>query len=184
MTLLSDGGLDQNAFYAIMGVGVCTLIYMLIRPKLRKNKDPFDKPFKTRSLAQQRSVERQMETLLVELADMSRQMSAQLETRAVKLELLLKEADGKIAELQSLSQRSYDSMPQQIPQARVIDESLAVPSPVVPLPPIVAEPMMIDPQHAEIYRRIDAGQNIPEIASAMNRPNGEIQLILALRSSV
>jgi len=38
-------------------------------------------------------VERQMQSLLVELSEMSRQISAQLDTRSAKLELLIKEAD-------------------------------------------------------------------------------------------
>ncbi|MGN6506580.1 MAG: hypothetical protein ACTHM6_13555 [Tepidisphaeraceae bacterium] len=167
---------DKNAPYVIIGVGVCMMIYILIRPKLRRKKDPFEKPFKTRSLAQQRSVERQMETLLVELSEMSRQMSAQLDTRATKLELLIKEADEKIAAWKALSQQAPPTPAQRFaepgePEAPIVKAKPA-PAPEAPL---------IDPQHAEIYRRVDEGQSIPEIAAAMNRPNGEIQLILALR---
>ena len=44
-----------------------------------------------------------MQNVLVELSNMARQITSQLNTRAAKLELLLQEADQKIAQLQRLS---------------------------------------------------------------------------------
>ena len=39
-----------------------------------------------------------------------------------------------------------------------------------------------DPRHGEIYALADQGRSSKEIARQLNRPNGEVELILALRS--
>ena len=66
---------DQRGWVALL-VGVGAIAFLLFRPKFRK-KDPLDKPSFS-SLSQQRSVERQMQNLLVELSEMTRQMNAQV----------------------------------------------------------------------------------------------------------
>lgn len=162
---------DQNAPWLILGVGVFMMIYIVIRPFLRRRNDPMDKPAFGRSLAQQRTVERQMENLLVELSEMTRQMSAQLDTRATKLEMLLTEADEKIARLRQLNQ-SLESFGAFSPK---IDGSEG-PSPVRSI-----EQAEIDPIHAQVYTLADEGKTVSQIASALERPSGEIELILALR---
>src|SRR5262245_56288661 len=94
----SAAATDGPATWAIYGVAAMSLMYLVVRPML-KRKDPLARsPAKT-SLSQQRALERQMETLLVELSEMSRQMTAQLDTRAAKLQALLDEADRRIAAL-------------------------------------------------------------------------------------
>ena len=110
-------------------------------------------------LARQRQVERQMESLLVELNNMARQISAQLDTRAAKLETLLKEADEKISRL-----------------AREPATPLAIGR---DLPPLAPEE---DSRHVAIYQLADSGLSAGQIAQRLARPNGEIELILALRS--
>ena len=52
-----------------------------------------------------------MQNVLVEMAELARQISAQMDTRASKLEVLLKEADQKIATLQTLSSHSARPRP-------------------------------------------------------------------------
>jgi DNA-binding NarL/FixJ family response regulator len=42
----------------------------------------------------------------------------------------------------------------------------------------------IDPQHEAVYALADQGKATAEIARQLNRPNGEIELILALRARV
>ncbi|HEX3357589.1 MAG TPA: hypothetical protein VHS31_11520, partial [Tepidisphaeraceae bacterium] len=136
------------------------------RPKLKK-KDPLEKaPFS--SLAQQRTVERQMQNLLVDLSEMARQMNAQIDTRAAKLEQLIKEADQRIALLGKQSGSSNGSH----------IEPPAMPAPAASAPEI---PMPVDPRHAEVYSLADLGQDAKEIAARLNRPSGEVELILALR---
>ena len=168
--------------WTAIAIGVFTIVYVaFIRPLTRKKKDE-ERPGGGRaagepSLARQRSVEREMGNLLVELSEMSRQMTAQLDTRAAKLESLLREADEKIALLRSLgSGGGAASMPQGVLIEAKLLESDAVPmhSAENPIPPV-------DPRHAEVYDLADEGQSAQDIARQTGRPRGEIELILALR---
>lgn len=154
-----------TASYVAMGFGVLMLAYLMLRSRLRK-KDPLEDAPAKLSLAQQRSVERQMNNLLVELSEMARQISAQLDTRATKLDVLIKEADRKIAELQRLEKSLGDKSIQ------------AAALPPEPPPPNPYEP---DPRHAEVYLLADQGMDAHGIAQKLDRPSGEIELILALR---
>src|SRR5207253_3555095 len=84
--------LDQNTTtWAVIIMAVLTIAYAVMRPRFRK-KDPLETggggPRMT--LSQQRGVEREMSNLLVELSEMARQITAQLDTRAAKLDMLIK----------------------------------------------------------------------------------------------
>lgn len=160
---------EKNAPWLIIGVGVFIMTYIIIRPFMRRKNDPMDKPAFGRSLSQQRTVERQMESLLVELSEMTRQMSAQLDNRSAKLEILLKEADERIVQLRRLQQNAVPASPAQTP---------AFEAPVEPVAAPMSEP---DPAHAEVYALADQGRSVSEIATGLSRPSGEIELILALR---
>src|SRR5438105_468371 len=100
---------DKRQWVAL-AIGMLAVAYLMFRPKFRK-RDPLDKPPAFSSLSSQRAVERQMQNLLVELSEMARQISAQLDTRAGKLELLIGQADEKIAELKRLAQGSPSFTP-------------------------------------------------------------------------
>jgi hypothetical protein len=119
-----------------------------------------DKPFSI-SPSQQRDVERQMNGVLVEMANMARQISAQIDSRSAKLEELIKEADDKIAELKSLS--SGEIVQETAPSPRAVQKAQE------------------DARHAEVYTLADEGLGAVEIAKRIGRQRGEVELILALR---
>ena len=153
--------LDPFQRWTLIIAAVMTILYTVMRP-MRRKKDPLARKPGSLSLAGQREVEKQMSELLVELEQMARQMTAQLDTRAAKLELLLKEADERIALLQSGG----------APTLR-IDSHLVAPAPSIP--------NIETGRHAEVYELADQGLNAHEIARQLDRPYGEIELILALR---
>lgn len=159
--LLDIQHLDPLQKWALICAAGLTVVYVVMRP-FKKRKDPLAHPTNL-SLAGQREVERQMTELLVELEQMARQMTAQLDTRARKLELLINEADQKIAALQSAS-----------------DSSAMLPQ-FIPAEPAAAPRSVADPRHARVYELADAGQAARQIAHQLERPQGEIELILALR---
>src|SRR5260370_9415202 len=97
---LAGPQMSDQTIWLIVGVGGMIGLYLLMRPRGRKN-DPLSSVPKF-PLARQRSVEQQMSNLLVELSDMARQITAQLDTRAPKLELLIREADQNLAAPASL----------------------------------------------------------------------------------
>src|SRR5689334_19506265 len=168
--LLADAKPPDSFQWSIIGVMVVATLYVaIIRPFLKKKKkDPLSRSPSSARLAQERSVERQMQNLLVELSDMARQISAQLDTRTAKLELLIREADEKIAALQAAG----GVLPTQSSTEPAAETSLLVSTP--PEAPI-------DPRHAEIYALADQGRRPTEIAQQLGRPSGEVELILALR---
>jgi heme exporter protein D len=159
LELLAEG--DNRTQWVIYGMAALAIVYLVVRPLL-KRKDPLESAASL-SPARQRSVEREMQNLLVELSEMARQITAQLDTRSAKLEALLQEADQKLAELRKLSSESA------APPASSQAAAAATPSPA------------LDPRHVEIYRLSDQGRSAQEIAQHLNRPRGEIELILHLR---
>ncbi|MGA3067978.1 MAG: hypothetical protein ABSF29_14130 [Tepidisphaeraceae bacterium] len=155
--------MDPTTRWMFIVLAMLTIAYAVLRPMFRR-KDPLSKPPAFASLSQQRSVERQMQNVLVELADMSRQISAQLDTRAAKLESLIKEADQKLAALKSATEGETGTVEKPTAEMRE------------------AEPVgAAEAQHAQIYALSDQGRSPREIAQELNRPSGEIELILALR---
>ena len=157
--------ISQNT-WLVFAAGAFTILYIGVLRPMRKSKDPMAKTPAHFSLAQQRAVERQMESLLVELSQMARQLTAQLDTRATKLELLIREADEKIAALKGDSSVSSPPPSDQRPETA----------------PAATEPASDgDPRHAEVYELADAGLAAPQIAQKLGQPTGEIELILALR---
>jgi hypothetical protein len=174
--------------WIVLVSAVLFVVYLTFRPKRR---DPLaSQPFRT-SLAAQKSLERDMQNVIVELSEMSRQMSAQLETRAVKLEQLMRDADAKIAQLQQV-QQAADAARTSIETSGEANagEFTAIASDTVSTSMQPARPAMRlvtdDTSHtedrwAEVYRLGDEGLTLPEIARRLARPNGEVELILALR---
>jgi hypothetical protein len=141
-------------------VGALTIVFVVLRPSLRK-KDPLQQSTPKLGMAQQRAVEREMSNLLVEMSEMARQITGQLDTRAGKLEVLMQEADKKIAELKRLQATHHE------PEIK----------PLEPKP----TPIPNDARYSAIYNLADAGHSVQEIAHQLNRPRGEVELILALR---
>ncbi len=137
---------------------VVAVIFLLIGTRLRRhqNKNIREEAMrKIPSLREHRSVQTELEKLLVDLQDLARQINAQIDTRFCKLEVLIKEADEKIRKLQALKNGSN--------------------------PPTLQEES--DPEKSLIYKLADAGKSSVEIARELNKNTGEIELILSLRRS-
>jgi len=188
-----DGLLLQQApnspgQWAVIALGVVTVLYVaVIRPMRKgKRKDPLARPPGQFSLAQQRAVEREMSNLLVEYEEVLRRMTAQLETRAARLELLINQADERLARLEAAAQQQQqqqqnrgDCAPPAETATTVAVRESAAPFTDEPAPG-AADDAGISP-HRPVYQLADQGQTPRQIAQQLNRPHGEIELILALR---
>jgi hypothetical protein len=107
-------------------------------------------------------VEREVSTLLTELAEMSRQISSQLDARAARLEELIRQADVRIERLSAMHSGESDrSGPDPIVERQNTAENDA---------------------NFDVYKLADEGCTAQQIAARLDRPKGEIELILALRS--
>src|SRR5205823_6670835 len=95
--------------------------------------------------------EEQMSNLLVELADMARQITAQLDTRAAKLELLIKEADAKIDALRSAANSLPPSTSPAIDAGDPADVSDISDTPPTAQSAAAASAPTADPRYAEVY---------------------------------
>ena len=209
--LLLESSANPSSQWAVIALGVLTILYIAVIRPMRKGrrKDPLERTPAQLSLAQQRVVEREMTNLLVEYEEMLRRMSAQLETRAAKLELLIREADEKLQKLEKLAR---SPVPDQEPAASqwqpgpppgppglagtegaaswkaepALSQESARDALVVGAAAGEAAPSGSDPRnarHAEVYDLADRGRTPPQIAQQLKRPSGEIELILALRSA-
>ncbi len=159
---------------SIAVMAALTLYALIIRPAMKKKKDPLAKPPAFASLAQQRNVERQMQNLLVELSEMTRQITAQLDTRTQKLQMLIEDADQRIARLQQLEKSPAEPRAERFTEPRRLEQDASA----------MFKPAAVDSQHQQVYTLSDQGRSAPEIARELNRPRGEVDLILALRAHV
>jgi hypothetical protein len=157
--------------WALIALAVATIFYAtVIRPAMKRKKDPLAYKPIAGSLTKERTVERQMQNLLVELSEMTRQITAQLDTRSQKLQLLIQDADERIAALQKLERQGT------APRTEPVWAN-ASPAPQRIAPP----PEPVDEQHQRVYTLADRGLSAGEIAKELNQPRGEVELILALR---
>jgi DNA-binding NarL/FixJ family response regulator len=111
-----------------------------------------------------------MQNVLVELSEMARQITAQIDTRSARLEALIRQADERIA-----------AMNAQPPAKGLPSAASTSQAPPASLPPEPSESPALDPRHAQVYALADQGRSSKDIAQQLNRPSGEIELILALR---
>ena len=100
-----------------------------------------------------------MERLLVDLQELSRQINASIDTRFCKLEVLINNADERIRQLQALGLDTQNPADQ----------------------PPALEHKPVDPQRQMMYQLADSGKSPVQIAQATNKTAGEVELILALR---
>lgn len=174
---------NDQAYWLIAAGGVMGVVYLVMRPRTKK-RDPLDTPIRI-PLNKQREVEQQMNTLLVELSQMAREITAQLDTRAAKLELLIKEADEKLnalAAAQGQAQVVAEKNNSAAPHSSIAPaEMAALQSFPSETPSLALAAPATDRRYAEIYCLADEGKRANEIAKLLNRPNGEVELILALR---
>jgi len=108
---------------------------------------------------------RDLESLIAELEQLSRKISAEIDTRFAKLEAAMHDADRRIAALHRLAQHQTGQVGQTPP-------------------PREAGPVSDRPEdrYTLIYELADVGFSPVEIARDLGRTPGEVELILNLRN--
>lgn len=104
---------------------------------------------------------RDLDELIVELQELSRRISAEIDTRFAKLETAIRDADRRIAVLHRLGRRE--------------DGAAIRPG---------SDPATdTDSRHVVVYELADAGFSPVEIARDLGKTPGEVELILNLRKT-
>lgn len=160
------------AMIVLACIGALGLVYfMFLRPKAKnagRRGDPLKaQPSQRQSLSAERASERAMQSLVLELEQLARKMGAQLDTKAAKLDALIREADEKATMLKgAITQAKAAGISDAVVRGKSghADSGLAALG-----------------RHNDIYSLSDNGSSPDEIARKLNRPSGEVELILALR---
>ncbi len=108
------------------------------------------------NLDTKQKLRRDLEELIVELQELSRQISAQIDTKFAKLEAAIRDADRRIAVLSRLSSQSAAGEPAPAPDG-------------------------LDVRYTAVYELADAGNSPMDIARQLGKTPGEVELILNLR---
>ncbi len=149
-----------------LGVGLAVVFYILVLRRTAKS--PAQRPGPPaagrRSLA-----EREIEVLLDELEHMASAVSQRFNAQSQRLETLIREAQQATAALEATMARA---------RAAPLASRIMSQSPDTGHDSGLAALA----RHTEIYELADAGESAPAIAQKLQRPAGEIELILALRS--
>ncbi len=154
---------------AIAGLTILMIsTYRRIRSARRPGKSTVQQRYA--ELRGQQSAKRGVEEVMLELDQLSRQIHGRLDTKLVRLELLIRDADERIDRL-ARAVRSADGR-------AAVEVTIGRESPHDPAHPMrEAEP---DP-HTTIHGLADDGLEPAEIAQKTGKPIGEVELILALR---
>lgn len=177
MTVAAAPAERTYALYALMACAI-VMLTIAVHRRRREGFGNTPKPPRERmdELAHQRGVKDDMQALLAELQDLSRKINAQIDTKFAKLETAIADADRRIEALQRLSHavRGEPTL-----DVTVGEDTQADPQPGLRAAPAEAG---LQDRHAAVYELADEGKSAVEIAQALGRTPGEIELILALRS--
>lgn len=114
---------------------------------------------------QVQGVQRDLERVMLEIEEMAKRLSAELDAKALRLERLLAEAEHKAQQLQSAHQPPGEDQLQTILAA-----------------PAAPSPLDDDPLTRSVCALADQGLTSLQIAQRLGEHAGKIELILALRS--
>ena len=160
--------------------GGIVLIVMWLMFRLRKRgKNPTAIARPAEQLEQQRQasgLRGDLERVMVEVEQLAKRFGAQLDTKSIRLEKLIEQADARIAELERLEApgdtASGESAGVSADSTRDGLESDTIP-----------EAEQESEMARAVYRMADTGSDPVEIAKVLGEHVGKIELILALRET-
>lgn len=155
-------------------------------------------------LRQEQGVRRDLDSLMVEIEEMAKRLSHQLDAKAVRLEQLIEDADHRLTRLRHVAERLENASPDASRSAAAntsqadaaspsadskgttseADEPgdlLSASSPAASRASETPSPEASDPLTRSVYALADEGYDAQAIASRLQEHAGKIELILALR---
>lgn len=180
--------------YMLLAVVAGLALLLLINARRRlsgRTADPqADARQRLREIRERKHLEGDMQSLLEQLEQLSARINAQVDTKFVKLEQAIADADRRIAELRQLLPEAAAAPPADDgppPAASADGDGPSAPasSPGASRLDVVVDDRTedgpaIDPEHLAICQHAADGLSAPEIARRVGRTTGEIELILNL----
>ncbi len=169
----------------MLGLGIIGLSIVMrsTAKRIRESREPTS-PARQRyaKMTQETKAKRDLEAVMVELDELARQIHGRIDTKYAKLEMVIRDADERIAQLSRLTSTSR--------QPSSLDVTVADSAPTFASKPasmaVSKKPAIATPaphMHAEVYRLADAGMCPVDIAAKVGRMTGEVELILSLRKT-
>ena len=152
-------GMSPTAWIVLI---IAALFVAVVLPRLRRRRDGPQDMLGSFGASAGGSRE-ELERLLTEIQDLSREHIARLDTKIRMLNQLLLEVDQKKKELEELLERTGGA-----PAAGT-------------LPPAAPVAKASNPLHTQVYGLKDSGKEILDICAATGLEKGEVELILGLR---
>lgn len=177
----------------LMLVAVLLLLTLLVYNIRKRGRGQEDRPDPRQQMEQRKQaggMQNDLREMMVELENVTRQFSSQLDAKSRKLEKLIEQADERIATLQRMApggERSVGDDGQLQGPTRV--ESMAPGPASDPGPASSAAPAEVEtpaaaeptPVSKKVYQLADAGCDAAQIARELGEHIGKVELILALR---
>lgn len=160
----------------LMLAGVVMLIVVLMgnikkKSRRRGKEEDLEPHERIEAIRQQANESRSvLDTRTAETAALVREMTALLDNRSEKLEILIQQADERITRLERLSQEAEQRL---TPRH---SETKSTPEPARPESTLASDAL-----RQQIYDLADQGHATNEIAQRLGQHAGKVELILALR---
>ena len=172
----------------ILLLGILIIAYFLLRNTRRKiarnqQRNNLSARERIAQTTRKTQVRDQISELMAELAELSRQINGQLDTRMAKLEILLQEADKMIKNLQYLTKNGKKSpFPNKSDSVAGLAEQFFKSHNTSETNSAAATNSIEENEETrEILSLAEKGDSPVNIAQKLHRPVGEIELILALQ---
>jgi hypothetical protein len=114
-----------------------------------------------------------IESALVDFHELSRQMTAQLDTKISLLKELLFQADEKIRKLENFSQIEVSSDGEEVANIKISEESSKDSS--------FTRLQQLRQRHEAVFNLLDRGESLENIAKQTGQPIGEIKLLAGMQ---
>lgn len=196
--MLAVGNAQDGMFMVVIVLCATTVMLMMLRRRQFRTATGRDLAREQMArLRDQREIRGSMDDLMLQLEDLQRRINAQLDTKFVKLETIIRDADDRIARLQgvpepgtvldgatdstqaarpalSARERPEPRIAPDVVGTRAVPPAAAERAPALPARPVSAE-------HKRVYDKIDAGVSPVQVAEQLGMTLGEVELIINLR---
>lgn len=158
----------------VLAIIFLTIVMISTGRRVRESRALTGRPARERyaELESRQSSRRDVEQATIELDKVARQVHAQIDTKLVRLEVLIRDADKRIAELSAAVGDRQRPPPFEVTLA---EETPAAAGETAP--------EGSDERFASIYQWADKGLTAGQIADKVDRAQGEVELILGLRKA-